>query len=169
MITELTNTAELKAGYPERPHMFTWSLFFSINKRWEVIALKQSPWYDLVVDRALKTNYVSALKQLTSHIECRPTTTEDVSFGVVYVPCIYRMPGGVIVGASGLCCCGPAFSVWRQLLPIVCWFYRSVLGLILFQITPFKVCLWTHKNNLKKQQKSSTQVNHHLYACTHQL
>ena len=28
----------------------------------------------------------------------------------VYVPCIYRMPGGVIVGDSGLFCCGPAFS-----------------------------------------------------------
>ena len=34
--------------------------------------------------------------------------------GGVYVPCIYRMPGGVIVGYSGLCCCGPAFNVWRQ-------------------------------------------------------
>ena len=29
----------------------------------------------------------------------------------VYVPCIYRMPGGVIVGDSGLYCCGPAFIV----------------------------------------------------------
>ena len=26
------------------------------------------------------------------------------------VPCIYRMPGGVIVGDSGLCCCGPVVS-----------------------------------------------------------
>ena len=25
------------------------------------------------------------------------------------------MPGGVIVSDSGLCYCGPAFSVWRQL------------------------------------------------------
>ena len=25
------------------------------------------------------------------------------------------MPGGVIVGVSGLCCCGLAFTVWRQL------------------------------------------------------
>ena len=33
----------------------------------------------------------------------------------VYLPCIYRMPGGVIVGNSGLCCCGPALNVWRQL------------------------------------------------------
>ena len=33
----------------------------------------------------------------------------------VYVPCIYRTPGGVIVGDSGLWCCGPAFNVWRQL------------------------------------------------------
>ena len=31
--------------------------------------------------------------------------------GRVYVPCIHRMPGGVIVGDSGLCCCGPAFNV----------------------------------------------------------
>ena len=28
-----------------------------------------------------------------------------------YVRCIHRMPGGVIVGDSGICCCGPAFSV----------------------------------------------------------
>ena len=29
--------------------------------------------------------------------------------------CSYRMPGGVIVGDSGLCCCGLAFNVWHQL------------------------------------------------------
>ena len=33
----------------------------------------------------------------------------------VYVPCIYRRPGGVIIVDSGLRCCGPAFNVWRQL------------------------------------------------------
>ena len=27
--------------------------------------------------------------------------------GGVYVPCIYRVPGGLIVGDSGLCCCLP--------------------------------------------------------------
>ena len=74
-----------------------------INKEWEVIALEQ----------------------LTSHIECRPTTKETgVAYdnstwhaintrcllGGVYVPCIYRMSGGVIVGDSGLCC-DPAFHV----------------------------------------------------------
>ena len=46
--------------------------------------------------------------------------------GGVYAPCIYRMPGGVIVSDSGLCCCGPvqfATSIVRaQLLPTVCWF-----------------------------------------------
>ena len=31
--------------------------------------------------------------------------------GGVYVRCIHRMPGGVIVGDSSLCCCGPAFNV----------------------------------------------------------
>ena len=31
--------------------------------------------------------------------------------GGVYIRCIHRMPGGVIVGDSGLCCCGPAFNV----------------------------------------------------------
>ena len=36
---------------------------------------------------------------------------EGCLLGGVYVPCIYRMPGGVIVGDSGLCCCGPAFNV----------------------------------------------------------
>ena len=29
----------------------------------------------------------------------------------LYVPCIYRMPGGVIVGVSGLCCCVPVQCV----------------------------------------------------------
>ena len=28
--------------------------------------------------------------------------------------CIHRMPGGVIVGDSGPCCCGPAFNVMCQ-------------------------------------------------------
>ena len=28
-----------------------------------------------------------------------------------YVCCVHRMPGGVIEGDSGLCCCGPAFNV----------------------------------------------------------
>ena len=58
-------------------------------------------------------------------------------FGGVCVPCIYHMPGGVIVGDSGLCCCVPVQCVtsivWAQLLPIVCWVYRSALGLILFE------------------------------------
>ena len=31
--------------------------------------------------------------------------------GGVYVPCIYCLPGGVIVGDSGLCCYGPVFNV----------------------------------------------------------
>ena len=31
--------------------------------------------------------------------------------GGVYVRCIHRMPGGVIVGDSGLCSCGPALNV----------------------------------------------------------
>ena len=62
------------------------------------------------------------------------------------VICIYHMPGGLVVGNSGLCCCGPAFEmcdtsiVRAQLLPIgiVCVFYRTALaslGLILFEIT----------------------------------
>ena len=42
----------------------------------------------------------------------------------VYVPCIYRMPGGVITGDLGLCCCVPVQCVMTivraQLLPIVC-------------------------------------------------
>ena len=43
---------------------------------------------------------------------------------VLYVPCIYRMPGGVTVGDWGLCCCVPVQCVTSivraQLLPIVC-------------------------------------------------
>ena len=31
--------------------------------------------------------------------------------GGIYVPCIYRTPGGIIVGDSGLCCCGPVRCV----------------------------------------------------------
>ena len=31
--------------------------------------------------------------------------------GGVYVPCIYRMPGRVIVGNLGLCCCMPVQCV----------------------------------------------------------
>ena len=43
---------------------------------------------------------------------CRfQSTLRPCLLGGVYVPCIY----GVIVGDSGLYCCGPAFSVWRQL------------------------------------------------------
>ena len=46
--------------------------------------------------RAIKKQWeVILLKQLTSHIEQCPLG--------VYVPCIYRMPGGVIVGDLGLC------------------------------------------------------------------
>ena len=50
---------------------------------------------------------------------------EDLLDGV-YVPCINRMPGGVIVGDSGLCRCAPvqsAMSIVRaqfELLPFVC-------------------------------------------------
>ena len=40
-----------------------------------------------------------------------PCCFEDVSFGGVYGPCIYRMPGGVVVGDSGLCCCEPVQCV----------------------------------------------------------
>ena len=35
--------------------------------------------------------------------------------GGVYVPCINRMPGGVIVGDAGLCCCVPTFNVLLDL------------------------------------------------------
>ena len=36
---------------------------------------------------------------------------EDVSLVEFYVHCIYRMPGGGIVGDSGLCGCGPVQCV----------------------------------------------------------
>ena len=55
------------------------------------------------VDWALK-------KQLSIYGLC--LTMSGCLLGGVYVSCIYRMPGGVIiVGDSGLCCCGPAFNV----------------------------------------------------------
>ena len=41
------------------------------------------------------------------------------------------MPGGVTVGDSGLCCCGPVQCVTSivraQSLPIVCWFISQVI------------------------------------------
>ena len=44
----------------------------------------------------------------------------------MYVPCINRMPGGVIVSDSSLCCCVPVpcvTSIVRaQLIPFVCCF-----------------------------------------------
>ena len=47
--------------------------------------------------------------------------------GGVCVPCMYRMPGGVIVGETGLCCCGPVQCVTSivraQLLPSVCYLF----------------------------------------------
>ena len=52
--------------------------------------------------------------------------------GGVYVPCIYRMPGGVIVGDSGLRCCGPAFNVWGQ------WFERNYFPLFVNLILKIK-------------------------------
>ena len=48
----------------------------------------------------------------------------------IYVPYIYRMPGGVIIGDSGLCCCGPEFNVGRQL------FERNYFPLF---VDPFQV------------------------------
>ena len=74
---------------------------FALHVRANTIIWRMSPWWirpDVTVmfDSALQINYQSIL-------------------GGIYVPCIYRMPGGVIVGDSGLCCCGSAFNVWRQL------------------------------------------------------
>ena len=73
-----------------------------------------------------------------------------------------RMPGGVTVGNSGLCCV-PCLS---SALMSLCWFYTSALGLILFQImsvislehvrkSKLRVFLWStwHKiNNRTKFQ-----------------
>ena len=52
----------------------------------------------------------------------------------VYVPCIYRMPGGVMVGDSGLCCCGPAFNVWCQLFKRN---YFPLFALFCFLLSPW--------------------------------
>ena len=42
---------------------------------------------------------------------CELLTVLGFDGGGVYVPCIYRMAGGVIVGDSGLCCCVPVQCV----------------------------------------------------------
>ena len=61
--------------------------------------------------------YMVALKDCLYYVRCL--------LGGVYVPCINRVPGGVIVGDLGLCCCVPvqyvtSINVRVQLLPIVC-------------------------------------------------
>ena len=44
--------------------------------------------------------------------------------GGIDAPCIFRNPGGVVVGDAGLCCCVPVQCVTSiiraQLLPFVC-------------------------------------------------
>ena len=45
----------------------------------------------------------------------------------VYAPCINRMPDGVIVGDSGLCCCVPVLRV------------TSVVGVLLLVLIPMFV------------------------------
>ena len=66
-----------------------------------------------------------------------------------YVPCIYGMPGGVIVDDSGLCCCGPAFNVWRQL------FERDYFPLFVDSIE------WPHSaSDDISRYKSCHQYNH---------
>ena len=44
-------------------------------------------------------------------IACQVELSWGCLLGGVYVPCINRMPGGIIVGDSGLCCCVPFESV----------------------------------------------------------
>ena len=48
------------------------------------------------------------------YTDCNPFTfssRRSPCIGGVYVRCIHRIPGEVIVGDSGLCCCGPACNV----------------------------------------------------------
>ena len=63
--------------------------------------------------QASKLNFIVELQNI-----CR-----GYLLGGVHVPRIYRMPGEIIVGDSGLCCCVPVQCVTSivraQLLPIV--------------------------------------------------
>ena len=56
---------------------------------------------------------------------------KDVSFGGVYVPCIYRRPDGVIVGDSGLCCCMPVVQCVKSI-----FFERNYFPLFDVSIPP---------------------------------
>ena len=82
----------------------------------------------------------SAANWRNMHTQKTPWSVDWVYVGL---PCIYRIrpTGGVIVGDSGHCCYVPVQCVTpivrAQLLRIVCWFYRSALGHILFEITLF--------------------------------
>ena len=59
-------------------------------------------------------------------------TLEDVSLVEFMYPVFNRMPGGVIVGDSGLCCCVPVVCVTSiivlkaLLIPCVCCFLKLV-------------------------------------------
>ena len=62
----------------------------------------------------------------------RLTSLEDVSLVEFMYPVFNRMPGGVIVGNSGLCCCVPVVRVTSiivlkaLLIPCVCCFLKLV-------------------------------------------
>ena len=49
----------------------------------------------------------------------------------VYVPCINRMPGGVIVGDSGLCCCVSLIRVTSIVRALLTPFVDLLLLLLL--------------------------------------
>ena len=62
-------------------------------------------------------------RQLGSLWLCASSVREDVSLvEFIYVPCIYRIPGGVIVVDSGLCGCVPG-----QLIKCETSFFREQL------------------------------------------
>ena len=89
-------------------------------------------------DRINKQWQVIALEQLTSHIERRPTTRWS-----------YRRRIRSLLLWVYVCVQCVTSVVQAQLLPIVCWFYRSALGLILFQITLLTVKLLKLLSNIE--------------------
>ena len=85
--------------------------------------------------------------------------TNECLLAGVYVPRINRMPGGVIVGDSGFCCCSvPVVCVastvwlWELLIPFVCSFC------FFFFFFFFSVRRWSFKSSARWLSRSWSGV-----------
>ena len=79
--------------------------------------------YDTFTWHAINTGYINSTKETSFATLCKSPwwslctlcLSQKVHQGCLFcgvnAPCIYRKPGGVIVGDSGLCCCVPVQCV----------------------------------------------------------